>query len=906
MEKVKPLTFIAPIKEGDLEKLRKKLADINDNQRNNRFLSFAKLPSIHFARLVILDKQNAKDRHHYPHQLLIATNFNGSLENHVKELTEAGEFYQVLDHCIGYQRDSTLKYIKKHSNYRAYFFASTWGRTAGQVKQEDKNTKLIEKIADTFRSIRFQPEGTFSEIKKELLNTKDYKTIKSAGRLPTVWKPILLTLIVCAIGFYGLIRLTGIVLFSKIFIISVLVLFALLGVAVWYLRKLEKNDEEYNEYWASSESTAEFTINEDMGVQNQFTSVVEIKDGIFRKTLLKVVLGIIGFTTHFMFNKGKLGSIPTIHFARWVIIDKGRRLLFLSNFDGSWENYLGDFVDKGAVGLTAIWSNTKLFPRSKFLVFDGATDEERFKAVARLNQVSTNVWYSAYPELSVMDKNRNTLIGKGFNGEIKAKAFPQWLRDTLNISPPPKINRANMQGLLLDSYARLRVAKYIFIEITELSHFQKWLEIAKFDSAQYRTNRQAINIAFSNRGLERMGIKVNGQNGFSRAFIEGMDTPHRNRVLGDLCDNDPDNWRWGNKEDKKLHALLLLYAKNEDILGGVVEQLKDRSEEYGFAFIHEPIEGKFEKDFKEHFGFSDGISQPAMKGISSRTFFNDVIELGEFIFGYRNQYGKFPNRPEPVIQDNTLSAFGDDGSYMVFRQLKQNVGAFWKNMLELSDTTERNIAPAIELASKLIGRRPNGDALAAMKVNPKDTIDKKNEFNYKDSDGYGIKCPYGSHIRRTNPRDSLSISTKKNDKEYAINIVKNHRILRRGRSYGPAVAESMEIDDIISKLHNSEAQERGLNFICFNSNIERQFEFIQGTWVNNIKFHDLYDEVDPLIGVKKDKESQCPFSVQGRPMRKRYSNLEQFVEVVGGSYLFFPSISAIAQLSNLRANSGHI
>ena len=99
-----------------------------------------------------------------------------------------------------------------------------------------------------------------------------------------------------------------------------------------------------------------------------------------------------------------------------------------SNFDGSWENYLGDFIDKAAKGLTAVWSNTAGFPRSRWLLLGGATDEHRFKAFARNSQIVTEVWYSAYKHLSVQNIINNSQIRKGLIGRQKPAETTEWLR----------------------------------------------------------------------------------------------------------------------------------------------------------------------------------------------------------------------------------------------------------------------------------------------------------------------------------------------------------------------------------------------------------------------------------------------------------------------------------------------
>jgi hypothetical protein len=120
-----------------------------------------------------------------------------------------------------------------------------------------------------------------------------------------------------------------------------------------------------------------------------------------------------------------------IHFARWVITPDGRHLIFLSNFDGSWESYLNDFIDLAASGLTAVWTHTDNavgFPRTRWLVREGARDEARFKAYARFSMVPTNVWYSAYPDISVANIDNNMRIRADLVAPLDRSATEAWLR----------------------------------------------------------------------------------------------------------------------------------------------------------------------------------------------------------------------------------------------------------------------------------------------------------------------------------------------------------------------------------------------------------------------------------------------------------------------------------------------
>jgi hypothetical protein len=169
---------------------------------------------------------------------------------------------------------------------------------------------------------------------------------------------------------------------------------------------------------------------EDAHAQNPMTHLVPVKSGPLRAVALRIALATIDLLGRHIYNQGRLGEVTSIHFARWALLPD-RRLLFFSNYDGSWENYLGDFVDKQSKGLTAIWSNTEGFPAARWLVLDGASDEERFKLWVRRHQVPTQVWFSAYPDLSLPDVLRNARLREGASvgKAIGAASARAWLAE---------------------------------------------------------------------------------------------------------------------------------------------------------------------------------------------------------------------------------------------------------------------------------------------------------------------------------------------------------------------------------------------------------------------------------------------------------------------------------------------
>jgi deferrochelatase/peroxidase EfeB len=164
-----------------------------------------------------------------------------------------------------------------------------------------------------------------------------------------------------------------------------------------------------------------------------------------------------------------------------------------------------------------------------------------------------------------------------------------------------------------------------------------------------------------------------------------------------------------------------------------------------------------------------------------------------------------------------------------------------------------------------------------------------NDFLFGSEDPQGQRCPFGAHIRRANPRESFSPGSQEQ-----LDITNRHRILRAGRGYE---AKGSGIDG---------SDKPGLLFMCFNSEIERQFEFIQQTWAMAWQFHDLENEVDPLLvrgldkkalETGKDKRALARMTIPTAEGPIFLTKLRDFVHLRGGGYFFVPSRSAIKYLS---------
>lgn len=198
------------------------------------------------------------------------------------------------------------------------------------------------------------------------------------------------------------------------------------------LRRLERRDAAQDAPPIDAEAMREMARREDHVVQNHMGSVVLIKPGILRAVLVRAALRALGLVLRVLpgARAGFLGSMRTIHFAHWAILDQGGRLLFFSNFDGTWESYLDDFIEKAHGGLTLAWTCGVGFPPTRYAVFDGASQGRRFKAWARRSMAPSLFWFSAFPDWTVDDIERHARVAEGLRAPaLDAGRARQWTRN---------------------------------------------------------------------------------------------------------------------------------------------------------------------------------------------------------------------------------------------------------------------------------------------------------------------------------------------------------------------------------------------------------------------------------------------------------------------------------------------
>jgi Dyp-type peroxidase family len=467
------------------------------------------------------------------------------------------------------------------------------------------------------------------------------------------------------------------------------------------------------------------------------------------------------------------------------------------------------------------------------------------------------------------------------------------------------LERRDVQGLVVSGYGRMREARYLLLGVREPREARRWIgELAgQVTSSEGPEERRCVNVAFTHEGLAELGLDKAELSTFSPPFREGMTAEHRQRILGDIDASHPKDWRWGSprkpgEEASQVHVLLLLFARDEATMAEVEgEQTASLAAGGALEVIlplkPEPLPGRLSvgKFGIEHFGFADGMSQPVVKGsgqegkLAGDEARRSVIEAGEFVLGYPNGYGKLTPWPKLTTPGRADDNFGRNGTYLVVRHLAQDVAAFYRFLDQSTKGPNGEGDPdeAEWLAAKLVGRWRSGAPLVRSHHRDDPDLGSDNSFGFAAIDPYGQRCPLGAHIRRSNPRDSLGPNPTK-----ALELANLHRLIRRGRVYGPELENPLGGDD---------GQERGLLFMCVNANIERQFEFVQHTWCNNPKFAGLYDEQDPMLA--NQPTGGGSFTVQDAPIRERVRGMPSFVTVRGGAYFFLPGIRALRLLAAL-------
>jgi Dyp-type peroxidase family len=564
----------------------------------------------------------------------------------------------------------------------------------------------------------------------------------------------------------------------------------------------------------------------------------------------------------------------------------------------------------------------------------------------------------------------------------------------------PVLETDQIQGSIVPGFNKdHRILLFLEIREGKKKEFKDWLcsqvsfiatatEVLAFNRLfkQMKTRRRSeggikavwVNVAFSFRGLTK--LTPDADKFVDKAFKEGLAA--RSERLGDPVDRSspghPDNWLVGGTENG-ADVLFIVEADDRSDMLAEVSRIENSlttwvdatgrhiSDFANILFKDEGANLPSPLSGHEHFGFLDGVSQPGLRGRVSRHVHDvltprqnpnkrdntvggqfqpaqgkpgqDLLWPGEFIFGYKKQNN------------------GPNGSFLVFRRLRQDVGAFHHflrdtaNELKLENPVDSSAARLV--GAKLVGRWPSGAPVLREPAHENralaDDDCANNNFEFQGDtdpippvpkgdpgfsssnctdvcqpsskkDDTGLRCPFSGHIRKAYPRDdeSLTKDSKGEDCGDSRKILsevdtQTHRLLRRGLPYGPVSSSTPEtpFDDDI---------DRGLQFLAYQTSIENQFEFVTSCWVNNPNFKELEGNsaigepidpllqgggIDPIIGQTQSNNRIRRFTITDPVTGKaipisteafsKKRNKTDWVIPTGGGYFFAPSLRALRE-----------
>jgi len=488
----------------------------------------------------------------------------------------------------------------------------------------------------------------------------------------------------------------------------------------------------------------------------------------------------------------------------------------------------------------------------------------------------------------------------------------------------------DIQGLVRFGYKHHTEASYLLLRVIDRDAARRWLAAVPICTATSvePPPETALQVALGSEGMRALGVADAIVDSFAAEFVTGMaNDANRARRLGDVGVNEPSRWQWGAGA-RVPHVLLLLYALPGKLAG--FQSAIEAQCAAGFELVD--CLTTSDLDGVEPFGFTDGISQPLVDWQRKRPAqdhergdYSNLSCLGEYLLGYPNEYGGYTDRPLldadlagprlPRAEDAPDRAdLGRNGSYLVLRQMRQDVHGFWRFVDRCAGG---NPGLRDRIAAAMVGRSRDGVPL----IGPADEAIEgggapgdRNAFTYR-ADPHGVRCPLGAHIRRSNPRNAdlppgrpgfvswamrtLGLDGEALDRDLVAST-RFHRLLRRGREYGVGVPVEQAL------AGPPVSTETGLHFICLGASIARQFEFVQNAWAVGVHFDGLPNESDPLLGTRAPAADGTPTDGFSMPRADgaadRLAGLPQFVTVLGGAYFFLPGIRALRFLATTQMN----
>ncbi|MFF4543724.1 Dyp-type peroxidase [Streptomyces sp. NPDC001406] len=482
----------------------------------------------------------------------------------------------------------------------------------------------------------------------------------------------------------------------------------------------------------------------------------------------------------------------------------------------------------------------------------------------------------------------------------------------------PLRDSTEIQGDILAGFKKDYMT-LLFLQFGDVAAARNWLaelvpriatteQVANFN-AKFHDAREAsagddpknlkatwLGLSLTHAGLQRLTGKTEvfadvPLGGTVEAFVQGSAT--RAGALGDKGCNAPANWAFGADHRPPIHAVLTIAADLETDRNTELNRQLEAASRAAVLIVHQQngatLPGK--RRGKEHFGFKDGVSEPAVIGFDdpAKAKSDRMIPAGQFVLGT-------DDTPLPDGAPDWMKY----GSFQVVRRLGQDVPGWWAQVgTELQKLREAKVVgqdtKSEWLAARLVGRWRCGASVARFPdAAPPPGTDADNDLSFRD-DPDGVITPLFSHLRKTAPRDGLVDKGELVDEKF----MDVRRIIRRGIPFGAPF-------DPANEDGRGPDEPRGLLFVCYQADLARQFEFIQADWVNDPNFPHDRDPMpgpDPMISGLLPDVTTGEIAFESRTNGDRKTTVlsfRPFVTTEGSVYAFTPSITTLRGLTQGR------
>ncbi len=412
-------------------------------QKGAEAFGLQKLTRLHFLRFVLVEAEQDHRGRHFPARLILSAVFDGGTESFVADwiAIAAKPLERLFAHCKDFPRqggsESLGDWMFAHARAPETYHIGALRHEIADMRAESALHDALQTHADERQQSGAWDHGEPCRIHRELRNyVASRPDLVQGPRDPTppriyLWQYLdLLKRLAFLLVPSGLLawllvaaarESVGLLLLATILTLADLTL-------VWFLViRIHEWLEPDVEVTPPPGHVAALVDQEDFGVRNQFTMLTPVRDSLFRRLNLRYTLWLSnGFSRH-LWNRGKLAGVATIHFARFHRLDKGRRLLFMSDFDGGWDRYLFDFLGKGSFAVVPNWTNLHGCPKTRFLIWPTRGFGQRFLPFTRAYQRPTDLWHNALGHLTLHDIQRNSRIRKGLFAHLKEREAREWL-----------------------------------------------------------------------------------------------------------------------------------------------------------------------------------------------------------------------------------------------------------------------------------------------------------------------------------------------------------------------------------------------------------------------------------------------------------------------------------------------